>query len=64
MEVGGQHQVPCLHWIGGWVGPEAGLDCRKKKSLSMAVYAVAPRYTNCVILALKTNSAEIVSYLL
>jgi hypothetical protein len=26
MEVSGQLLAPGTHWIGGWVGPKAGLD--------------------------------------
>jgi hypothetical protein len=43
---------PSIHWIGGWVGPRAGLDAveKKKKSLATAgnrttaVQPVAHRY--------------------
>jgi hypothetical protein len=33
-------RVPCTHWIGGWVGPRAGLDAvakRKKHSIIIPV---------------------------
>jgi hypothetical protein len=27
-------RAPSTHWIGGWVGPEAGLDVVPKKKIS------------------------------
>jgi hypothetical protein len=29
---------PCIHWIGGWVGPRAGLDDREKRNISASVW--------------------------
>jgi hypothetical protein len=29
-------ELPDTHWIGGWVGPRAGLDAMEKKNKSLA----------------------------
>jgi hypothetical protein len=28
-----RERAPSTHWIGGWVGPKAGLDTREEKNL-------------------------------
>jgi hypothetical protein len=71
LEVSGQLHAPAAlalgkepsdtHWIGGWVGPRAGLDdVEKRKFLTLpgleldpsVVQPVASRYTDYSILAL------------
>jgi hypothetical protein len=47
---------PRIHWIGGWMGPGAGLDDVDKRKIfapaenrNPAIHPVARRYTNWVI---------------
>jgi hypothetical protein len=48
-----RERVPCIHWIGGWVGLRAGLDAVVKKKISRPlpgleppiIQPVAQRYT-------------------
>jgi hypothetical protein len=42
-------RAPGTHWIGGWVGPRAGLDERDSNSDPSAVQSVTIRYTDCAI---------------
>jgi hypothetical protein len=53
--------APGTHWLGGWVGPRAGLDDMEKwkfllppelKSDPLVVQPIASRYTDCAIPAL------------
>jgi hypothetical protein len=56
--------TPGTHWIGGWVGPRAGLDDMERRqfltlpghnSEPSVVEPVASRYTDCVIPAPKQS---------
>jgi len=52
---------PCTHCRGGWVGPRAGLDrCQKSRPPpgfdSRTVQPVASRYTDCAILAHRSET--------
>jgi hypothetical protein len=53
-----EERAPGTHWIGGWVGPRAGLDDvemrkffphRDSNSGLSVVQPVASRYTDCAI---------------
>jgi hypothetical protein len=57
-----RERAPSTHWIGGWVGPRAGLDAVKRKIPSPRrewnpripiIQPVAQRYTDWAITALK-----------
>jgi hypothetical protein len=46
-----EERAPCTHWIGGWVGPRAGLDAVQKTlepawNRNPAFQPVARRYTD------------------
>jgi hypothetical protein len=53
MEASGQLHTPAIlpqkkellitHWIGGWVGPKAGLDAVEKKKISFPLPRIEPR---------------------
>jgi hypothetical protein len=55
-------KTPGIHWIGGWVGPSAGLDTLSKRKIpsprrdsyqdNPTVQTVVSRYTDCAIPAL------------
>jgi hypothetical protein len=78
MEVSGQlyalaalpprKRAPGTYWIGGWVGPRAGLDAVSKRKIPSLrresnpyhpiVQPVASRYTNWVIPASSSSSSS------
>jgi hypothetical protein len=62
-------RAPSTHWIGGWVGPRAGLDTGEENSLALAgirtpaVQPVARRYTDRAIPTPYFEACEIRRYI-
>jgi hypothetical protein len=60
--------APGIHWIGGWVGPRAGLDDLEEKIFltllglefrPSIVHPIVSRYTDCTILGLTSSRYNI-----
>jgi hypothetical protein len=51
-----QGKFPNIHWIGGWVGPTAGLDTGNEKNI-LPVAGIEPRFLGhpgCSLVAITT----------
>jgi hypothetical protein len=59
-----RERAPDTHWIGGWVGPRAGLDTVSKRKIPSPHWESNPDHPACSLVAILTELSQLLLFLM